>query len=59
MTSAFAAAGKDVATARETYEGVYLTPVAKISEPSSYGKDEKLQRELYETTRDILAEMGL
>ncbi|KAF9063833.1 NAD-P-binding protein [Rhodocollybia butyracea] len=58
-TSAFAAASKDVATAREAYEGAYLTPVAKISEPSSFAKDEKLQRELYETTRHILTELGL
>lgn len=67
MTSVFAAAGKDVATSRvssheverKTYEGVYLTPVAKITEPSKFAMDERLQKELYETTREVLREMEL
>jgi len=67
MTSAFAAAGKDVTTfrtssdeaERKIYEGVYLTPVAKITEPSKSAMDERLQKELYETTREVLGEMGL
>jgi len=67
MPSAFAAAGKDVVASRRSkdeaerrmYEGVYLTPVAKITEPSNYAMDERLQRELYETTKEILGEMGL
>ncbi|KAJ4498462.1 hypothetical protein C8R41DRAFT_757112 [Lentinula lateritia] len=67
MTSAFAAAGKEVAACikstdeneRKKYEGVYLTPIANISEPSMYAKDERLQKELYETTVEILREMGV
>ncbi|KIK62756.1 hypothetical protein GYMLUDRAFT_197864 [Collybiopsis luxurians FD-317 M1] len=67
MNSAFAAASKQVAAAREStdeaekkmYEGVYLMPIGKITEPSKYAKDERLQNELYETTREILDEMGL
>jgi NAD(P)-dependent dehydrogenase (short-subunit alcohol dehydrogenase family) len=67
MTPAFAAAGKQVALSRESedeterkiYEGAYLVPVAKIAEPSKYAKDERLQRELYETTVEILDELGL
>ncbi|KAJ3979623.1 NAD-P-binding protein [Lentinula detonsa] len=66
-TSAFAAAGKAVAEARKSkdeverrkYEGGYLVPVAKISEPSTYATDERLQRELYETTMEVLGEMGI
>ncbi|KAJ3784257.1 NAD-P-binding protein [Lentinula aff. detonsa] len=67
MTSAFAAAGKEVAETRKSkdeverrkYEGGYLVPVANISEPSTYAKDERLQRELYETTMEVLTEMGI
>ncbi|KAJ3851453.1 NAD-P-binding protein [Lentinula lateritia] len=67
MTSAFAAAGKDIAVCRKStdeverkkYEGVYLTPIANVSEPSMYAKDERLQRELYETTVEVLREMGV
>ncbi|KAJ3863906.1 NAD-P-binding protein [Lentinula novae-zelandiae] len=67
MTSAFAAAGKEVAACikstdeneRKKYEGVYLTPIANISEPSMYAKDERLQKELYETTVEVLREMGV
>ncbi|KAH7874994.1 uncharacterized protein C8R40DRAFT_239368 [Lentinula edodes] len=65
MTSAFAAAGKEIAISRQStdeaerkkYEGAYLTPIANISEPSVYAKDERLQRELYETTMEVLREM--
>jgi len=67
MTSAFAAAGKEVAasrksdneTQRKLYEGAYLTPVANIMEPSKYAMDERLQKELYDTTVQILGEMNL
>ncbi|KAF9058751.1 hypothetical protein BDP27DRAFT_1240306, partial [Rhodocollybia butyracea] len=59
MNPVFAAAGKDVTITRKAYEGVYLTPVAKISEPSSYANNERLQRELYETTINVLSDMGL
>ncbi|KAJ3720720.1 NAD-P-binding protein [Lentinula guzmanii] len=67
MTSAFAAAGKEVAETRKSkdeverrkYEGGYLVPVANVAEPSTYAKDERLQRELYETTIEVLGEMGI
>ncbi|KAH7874987.1 NAD-P-binding protein [Lentinula edodes] len=67
MTSAFAAAGKEIAASRKStdeaerkkYEGAYLTPIANISEPSTYAKDERLQRELYETTMEVLREVGV
>ncbi|KAJ3860456.1 hypothetical protein EV359DRAFT_49073, partial [Lentinula novae-zelandiae] len=57
MTSAFAAAGKE--TKRKMYEGAYLTPVGKISKPSENAMDERLRNELYETTKEVLKEMGL
>ncbi|KAF8830928.1 hypothetical protein HHX47_DHR1000257 [Lentinula edodes] len=67
MTSAFAAAGREVAAAREStdetkrkmYEGAYLTPVGKITKPSENAMDERLRNELYETTKEVLKEMGL
>ncbi|KAJ4478406.1 NAD-P-binding protein [Lentinula aciculospora] len=67
MNSVFAAAGKDVAAAREStnearkrmYEGVYLIPIGKITEPSENAKDKRLQKELYETTKEVLRDIGL
>lgn len=63
MTPAFAATGKDVATARKSqsneYEGAYLVPVAKVAVPSEYALDKRLQKELDETTRAVLEEMGI
>ncbi|KAF8156425.1 NAD(P)-binding protein [Pholiota molesta] len=58
-TSAFAAAGKKVQEERATYKGAYLVPVAKLAEPSSSAKDERLARELDETTREVLKELGV
>lgn len=59
MTSAFAAASKEIQFHRERYEGVYLTPVARISEPSSSALDPRLASELYDTTHEVLKELGL
>ena len=59
MTSAFAAAGKDVVQDTVRFKGVYFTPVAKIAEPSKAAQDERLAKELWETTESILREMGL
>ncbi|KAJ6544281.1 hypothetical protein B0H19DRAFT_1309592 [Mycena capillaripes] len=58
MTVAFAAAGKEVAEQREKYQGVYLVPVAAIASPSSYANDERLQKELYDTTEKFIAELA-
>ncbi|KAJ3979000.1 hypothetical protein F5890DRAFT_1645967 [Lentinula detonsa] len=44
---------------KRKYEGGYLVPVANISELSTYATDEKIQRELYETTMEVLGEMGI
>jgi len=57
MTVAFAAAGKEVMDKRETYQGVYMVPIATISPASKFGLDERLQEELYETTEKIISEL--
>lgn len=59
MTSAFAAAGTDLAQDRERFKGVYFTPVAKVTEPTKAAQDERLAKELWETTKSILKELGL
>jgi hypothetical protein len=58
MTVAFAAAGKEVVDKRETYQGVYMVPIATISPASKFGLDERLQEELYETTEKIISELA-
>ncbi|KAK7053761.1 NAD-binding protein [Favolaschia claudopus] len=57
MPVAFAAAGKEVLAQRESHRGVYIVPVASVAQPSSYALDERLQKECYETTEQILAEL--
>ncbi len=59
MTSAFAAAGKDVVQETARFKGVYFIPVAKIAEPSKEAQDERLAKELWETTEGILRDIGL
>ncbi|KAF9477152.1 NAD-P-binding protein [Pholiota conissans] len=58
-TSAFAAAGKAVKDDVKKYKGAYLVPVAKLAEPSASAKNERLAKELDETTRAILKEIGV
>ncbi|KAF8166220.1 NAD-P-binding protein [Pholiota molesta] len=58
-TSAFAAAGKKVKEERVAYKGAYLVPVAKLAEPSSSARDDRLAKELDETTREVLKELGV
>jgi hypothetical protein len=58
MTVGFAAAGKEVVDKRETYQGVYMVPIATISPASKFGLDERLQEELYETTEKIISELA-
>ncbi|KAJ7123088.1 NAD-P-binding protein [Mycena epipterygia] len=59
MTIAFAAAGKDVVDDKEKYRGAFLMPMATIKPASSFAEDERLQRELYDTTERFVKEMGL
>ncbi|KAF7331079.1 NAD-binding protein [Mycena venus] len=58
MTIAFAAAGKEVVEQREKYRGVYMVPIATIAPASKYAQDERLQKECYETTEKIIAELA-
>lgn len=58
MTSAFAAAGKEIKEDNERFKGVYFTPMARISNPSKAALDERLARELWETTEAVLKELG-
>ena len=60
MSSAFAAAGKDVAQDKARFKAVYLTllVVARISDPTKEGQDERLAKELWETTESILKDIG-
>lgn len=58
-TSAFAAASEEVAKQREKYKGAYLTPVAKLSEPTKVAKDEGLAKELWDTVEKFLEEKGI
>ncbi|KAJ7775733.1 NAD-P-binding protein [Mycena maculata] len=57
MTVAFAAAGKDIAQERVKYQGAYLVPVGTIGSSSGLAQDERMQKELYETTQTILADL--
>ncbi|THV07505.1 NAD(P)-binding protein [Dendrothele bispora CBS 962.96] len=59
MTIGYAAAGKDVKDQREEWQGVYVLPYAAITKPSSYALDERLAKELYDTTEKILRDLGL
>ncbi|KAJ7775742.1 hypothetical protein DFH07DRAFT_767146 [Mycena maculata] len=56
-TVAFAAAGKGVTGYSEKYQTAYLVPIAVIVAPSSFADDETLQKELYDTTEKIIAEL--
>ncbi|KAJ7062870.1 NAD-P-binding protein [Mycena amicta] len=58
MTVAFAAAGKKVAAEREKYKGAYLVPIAKLATPSSSAQNERLQKELYDATEKIIADLS-
>ncbi|PPR03222.1 hypothetical protein CVT26_008070 [Gymnopilus dilepis] len=58
-TSVFAAASEEVRQKKELYKCAYLEPVAKITEPSRSATNDKLATELYETTEEVLKELGV
>ncbi|KAF9559291.1 NAD(P)-binding protein [Agrocybe pediades] len=58
-TSLFAAAHPEVKQKREKYDGVYLVPVGKIGKISENARDERLARELWETTERKMKELGV
>lgn len=60
--SVFAAASKKVRDNKEAYRGGYIeggNPVGNLVAPSKLAQDEKLSEKLYETTKKILAGIGL
>ncbi|KAG6907738.1 hypothetical protein DXG01_007538 [Tephrocybe rancida] len=58
-TSCFAAASPAIRANPEKYKGAFLEPVGIITEPSENAKDDKLAKELWETTESILANVGI
>ncbi|CAK5276220.1 unnamed protein product [Mycena citricolor] len=54
----FAAAGAKVVEDNDKYRGAYLIPPAALSQPSKYALDERLQKELFDTTETILTELN-
>ncbi|KAJ7735625.1 NAD-P-binding protein [Mycena maculata] len=57
MPVAFAAAGKEVSGQTARYQGAYVVPIAAVGTPSSFAQDERLQKELYDTTESLMAEL--
>ncbi|KAG2034783.1 hypothetical protein BDR03DRAFT_964012 [Suillus americanus] len=58
-TSAFAAASEEVTKQREKYNGAYITPVGKLTEPTTVARDEGLAKELWDTVHKFLEEKGI
>ncbi|KAF7323638.1 NAD-binding protein [Mycena kentingensis (nom. inval.)] len=54
LVIAFAAAGRKVAEKRAEYAGAYVVPRGKIGEQSATAMNTRLQKELWETTEEIL-----
>lgn len=59
MNSAFAAASEEITNNKTLYKGAYLMPVGKITQPSKAASNEQLAMELYNTTKDVLLELGV
>ncbi|KAF4615779.1 hypothetical protein D9613_012460 [Agrocybe pediades] len=59
FTSVFAAASPEVKAEPEKYRGAYLIPVARIAKPSKNAQDERLAKELWETTEAKLKELSM
>ncbi|KAF9559294.1 hypothetical protein CPC08DRAFT_763406, partial [Agrocybe pediades] len=58
-TSVFAAAAPEVKAEPEKYRGVYMIPVAKVAKPSKDAEDERLAKELWETTEGVVRRLGI
>ncbi|KAF4615797.1 hypothetical protein D9613_012459 [Agrocybe pediades] len=58
-TSVFAAAAPEVKTEAEKYRGAYMVPVAKIAKASKHAEDERLAKELWETTEAKMKKLGV
>ncbi|KAF5362156.1 hypothetical protein D9756_002152 [Leucocoprinus leucothites] len=59
MNSAYAAASPEVKARGDAFKGAHLTPVGRITTPSRYAQDDRLAKELYETSMEIVEELNL
>lgn len=59
MNSAYAATSPEVKAKAAKFKGAYLTPVGVLVDASPQGRDERLMDELYDTTLEILKELGM
>ncbi|TFK39597.1 NAD-P-binding protein [Crucibulum laeve] len=59
MTSAFAAASPAVRAKKDLYKGAYLVPIAQVTQPSKCALDERLAKELYTTSVEVIKEVGV
>lgn len=59
MNSAYAAASPEVKANARKFKGVHLLPVGRVTRASSYARDDRLAKELYETSKDIMKELNL
>lgn len=58
-TSVFAAASPIVRENPDKYKGAYLEPVAQLGKPYEQALNDGLAKELWETTEEILKEIGV
>lgn len=59
MNSVYGAASPEVKASAGRFKSAHLMPVGRITRPSSYATDERLARELYETSIEILKDLNL
>ncbi len=55
----WAASAKKVREESDVYRAAYLSPVGKMDKLNENGQDERLARELWETSEDVLTELGV
>jgi hypothetical protein len=58
-TPSFAAAGVEVRENKEKYKGAYMTWWKQIEVPMPQARSEKLAKELWETTEEVLRELNV
>ncbi|KAF8067665.1 NAD-P-binding protein [Lyophyllum atratum] len=58
-TPCFAAASPEIRSNPEKFKGAFLEPVGLIAEPSENARNDRLARELWETTESILRDAGI
>jgi len=58
-TPCFAAASPEIRANPDRYKGAFIDPVGLITEPSENARNNKLAKELWETTESILKDAGI